>query len=79
MAFVPAKRAVAIYPISIHVYNEAGKKEEIRFTAQYKRQTKTQLDDLQDGSTNLRRATMGVDPIKRPDGSIPLADRKSVV
>lgn len=74
MAFVPAKRQVATYPISAHVYNEAGKKEEIRFIAQYKRQSKTQLDDLSDGMNNLRRRTSGEELIKRADGSTPIAD-----
>lgn len=77
MAFVPAKRQIATYPISVHVYNEAGKKEEIRFIAQYKRQTKTQLDDLSDGMTNASRIALGQEPIKRADGSIPTHEQMS--
>lgn len=71
MAFVPAKRQIATYPISIHIYNEAGKKEEIRFTAQYKRLGKSELEDLQDGLMNAHRIAFGEEPLKRPDGSTP--------
>lgn len=74
MAFVPAKRQIATYPISIHIYNDAGKREEIRFIAQYKRQKKTQLDDLSDGLTNARLIATGQEPIKRPDGSTPVGE-----
>lgn len=77
MAFVPAKRSIATYPISVYIYNDAGKKEEIRFIAQYHRQTKTQLDDLSDGMTNRVRIARGEDPIKRPDGSIPTHEEMS--
>lgn len=70
MAFVVTKREFATAPIKVFVYDEKGKQVEISFIAKYHRHTKTQVDELQDGSVNRYRKDLGQEPIKGRDGSI---------
>lgn len=71
MAFIPEKRRIATFPIAVSVYGDNGKKIEIKFTAQYHRRKKSELDDLVDGLANRGRIARGEEPIRREDGTVP--------
>ncbi|NYT38870.1 hypothetical protein ERD78_18865 [Allopusillimonas soli] len=68
MAFIPAKRPIVAFPISVSVYTEDGSTVELSFTAQYRRAQRQELTDLNDGAVNHGLRSMGREPIEREDG-----------
>lgn len=69
MAFIPAKRPVVAFPISVAVYSEDGSTIELAFTAQYRRALRAELTDLSDAAVNHGLKSLGRDPIQRADGT----------
>jgi len=71
MSFVPARRAVATYPIKATVYDENGEKSQIEFIGIYVRDSIKTVDDLRLALANKNYQARVGEPLKRPDGSTP--------
>lgn len=79
MAFIPVKRSVASFPISVLVYGDSGQKQAIEFTAQYRRHKQSELDHLSDSIANKIRKERGDELITRKDGTTPLFEFETSV